>query len=207
MLRTCEGYNEITFPHCSCDSRRKGHVISAISIRHFKLHACTEEGQLEVLPAIPGIPDPDPATSDSRRRRVSGPAGSPRFPGFALGSSLTSHLGLGRVPKSLGTCPDVPGVIPEIPGIIPGLPPGGCTCPTSPHPGELSGGIWEAQPLLSRIIWESPETNPPLPSLPERSRGAPDPSDPPAFPGSPRAPLRARRHSRPTRSRNSRRTR
>ncbi|KFO56025.1 Sorting nexin-27, partial [Corvus brachyrhynchos] len=44
MLRTCEGYNEITFPHCSCDSRRKGHVISAISIRHFKLHACTAEG-------------------------------------------------------------------------------------------------------------------------------------------------------------------
>lgn len=48
MLRTCEGYNEIIFPHCSCDSRRKGHVITAISIKHFKLHACTEEGQLEV---------------------------------------------------------------------------------------------------------------------------------------------------------------
>lgn len=48
MLRTCEGYNEIIFPHCSCDSRRKGHVITAISITHFKLHACTEEGQLEV---------------------------------------------------------------------------------------------------------------------------------------------------------------
>uniref|UniRef100_A0A8C6VQV9 Sorting nexin 27 n=1 Tax=Naja naja TaxID=35670 RepID=A0A8C6VQV9_NAJNA len=47
MLRTCEGYNEIVFPHCSCDSRRKGHVITAISIQHFKLHACTEEGQLE----------------------------------------------------------------------------------------------------------------------------------------------------------------
>ncbi|XP_054661983.1 sorting nexin-27 isoform X3 [Grus americana] len=47
MLRTCEGYNEIIFPHCSCDSRRKGHVITAISIKHFKLHACTEEGQLE----------------------------------------------------------------------------------------------------------------------------------------------------------------
>uniref|UniRef100_A0A4X2LHB8 Sorting nexin 27 n=1 Tax=Vombatus ursinus TaxID=29139 RepID=A0A4X2LHB8_VOMUR len=47
MLRTCEGYNEIIFPHCSCDSRRKGHVITAISITHFKLHACTEEGQLE----------------------------------------------------------------------------------------------------------------------------------------------------------------
>uniref|UniRef100_A0A671LRC2 Sorting nexin-27-like n=1 Tax=Sinocyclocheilus anshuiensis TaxID=1608454 RepID=A0A671LRC2_9TELE len=47
ILRTCEGYNEITFPHCSCDSRRKGHVITAISIRHFKLHACTEDGTLE----------------------------------------------------------------------------------------------------------------------------------------------------------------
>lgn len=34
-------------PHCACDSRRKGHVITAISITHFKLHACTEEGQLE----------------------------------------------------------------------------------------------------------------------------------------------------------------
>lgn len=150
---------------------------------------------------------PDPAASDSRRRRVSGPTGSPRFPGFALGSSLTSHLGLGHVPESPGMCPDVPGVIPEIPGLIPGLPLGGCTCPTSPHPGEVSGGIWEAQPLLSRIIWESPKTNPPLPLPPERSRGAPHPSDPLAFPGSPRAPLCARRRSRPTRSRNSRRTR
>lgn len=52
MLRTCEGYNEIIFPHCSCDSRRKGHVITAISIKHFKLHACTEEGQLEVRPGL-----------------------------------------------------------------------------------------------------------------------------------------------------------
>ncbi|KAG7231534.1 hypothetical protein INR49_011581 [Caranx melampygus] len=25
LLRSCEGYNEIIFPHCSCDSRRKGH--------------------------------------------------------------------------------------------------------------------------------------------------------------------------------------
>lgn len=55
MLRTCEGYNEIIFPHCSCDSRRKGHVITAISIKHFKLHACTEEGQLEVRDIIGGL--------------------------------------------------------------------------------------------------------------------------------------------------------
>ncbi|XP_072316768.1 sorting nexin-27b isoform X2 [Eucyclogobius newberryi] len=47
LLRSCEGYNEILFPHCPCDSRRKGHVITAISIHHFKLHACTEEGALE----------------------------------------------------------------------------------------------------------------------------------------------------------------
>uniref|UniRef100_A0A8C6PRF6 Sorting nexin-27 n=1 Tax=Nothobranchius furzeri TaxID=105023 RepID=A0A8C6PRF6_NOTFU len=47
LLRSCEGYNEILFPHCSCDSRRKGHVITAISIHNFKLHACTEEGTLE----------------------------------------------------------------------------------------------------------------------------------------------------------------
>uniref|UniRef100_A0A6Q2Z1J9 Sorting nexin 27a n=1 Tax=Esox lucius TaxID=8010 RepID=A0A6Q2Z1J9_ESOLU len=47
VLRGCDGYNEIIFPHCSCDSRRKGHVITAISIHHFKLHACTEEGTLE----------------------------------------------------------------------------------------------------------------------------------------------------------------
>ncbi|XP_076135884.1 sorting nexin-27b isoform X2 [Alosa pseudoharengus] len=47
MLSTCEGYNEIVFPHCACDSRRKGHVVTAISIHHFKLHACTEDGTLE----------------------------------------------------------------------------------------------------------------------------------------------------------------
>uniref|UniRef100_A0A3P9MB93 Sorting nexin 27a n=1 Tax=Oryzias latipes TaxID=8090 RepID=A0A3P9MB93_ORYLA len=47
LLRTCEGYNEVVFPHCACDSRRKGHVITAIGIHHFKLHACTEDGALE----------------------------------------------------------------------------------------------------------------------------------------------------------------
>ncbi|XP_023830617.1 sorting nexin-27a [Salvelinus sp. IW2-2015] len=47
LLRSCEGYNEVMFPHCACDSRRKGHVITAISMHHFKLHACTEDGTLE----------------------------------------------------------------------------------------------------------------------------------------------------------------
>lgn len=58
MLRTCEGYNEILFPHCACDSRRKGHVITAISITHFKLHACTEDGQLEVRTGGRGLGPP-----------------------------------------------------------------------------------------------------------------------------------------------------
>ena len=52
VLRSCEGYNEVLFPHCSCDSRRKGHVITAISIHHFKLHACTEDGTLEVRECV-----------------------------------------------------------------------------------------------------------------------------------------------------------
>ncbi|XP_051901802.1 sorting nexin-27-like [Pristis pectinata] len=47
VVRSCEGYNEIIFPHCACDSRRRGHVITAISIKHFKLHACTDAGELE----------------------------------------------------------------------------------------------------------------------------------------------------------------
>ena len=47
LLRGCDGYNEVVFPHCSCDSRRKGHVLAALSIQHFKLHACTENGTLE----------------------------------------------------------------------------------------------------------------------------------------------------------------
>ncbi|XP_030645452.1 sorting nexin-27-like [Chanos chanos] len=47
LLRSCEGYNEVVFPHCACDSRRKGHVITAVGIQHFKLHACTEDGSLE----------------------------------------------------------------------------------------------------------------------------------------------------------------
>lgn len=86
MLRTCEGYNEIIFPHCACDSRRKGHVITAISITHFKLHACTEEGQLEVRPgrgagcsqtSLPASGDrqrPTPAPPHSHRLCPSGPA-------------------------------------------------------------------------------------------------------------------------------------
>jgi len=87
MLRTCEGYNEISFPHCSCDSRRKGHVITAISIKHFKLHACTEEGQLEVRGFAPGswgaglCPGPPPRLCCGERA----PAPRPWSTGAAAG--------------------------------------------------------------------------------------------------------------------------
>lgn len=40
-------YNHISFPHCACDSRKKGHVIVVASFESFKLYACSEEGELE----------------------------------------------------------------------------------------------------------------------------------------------------------------
>ena len=48
LVRTVEGYNEIAFPHCPCDSRKQGHVIAIVSPNSFKLQACTEDGTLEV---------------------------------------------------------------------------------------------------------------------------------------------------------------
>jgi sorting nexin-27 len=47
LARTLNGYGEIVFPHCFCDSRKEGHVIAAIGISSFKLHACREDGTLE----------------------------------------------------------------------------------------------------------------------------------------------------------------
>ncbi|GCC43338.1 hypothetical protein chiPu_0027395 [Chiloscyllium punctatum] len=52
-VRTCASYNEIAFPHCTCDCRRNGHVIGSISIERFQLRACTDQGELEVS-AAPG---------------------------------------------------------------------------------------------------------------------------------------------------------
>ncbi|XP_078483744.1 sorting nexin-27-like [Ciona intestinalis] len=40
-------YGCVIFPHCSCDSRKRGHVIVNISYEAFKLFACTEDGELE----------------------------------------------------------------------------------------------------------------------------------------------------------------
>ncbi|ENN77999.1 hypothetical protein D910_03336 [Dendroctonus ponderosae] len=47
LARELPGYGEIVFPHCSCDSRKDGHVILSIGISGIKLHACLEDGVLE----------------------------------------------------------------------------------------------------------------------------------------------------------------
>ncbi|XP_025076754.1 sorting nexin-27-like [Pomacea canaliculata] len=48
IVRHLEGYGEVVFPHCSCDSRRDGHVIAMIGLQCFKLQACKEDGTPEV---------------------------------------------------------------------------------------------------------------------------------------------------------------
>jgi len=48
LTRELEGYGGIVFPHCSCDSRKEGHVIATVSASSFELHACKEDGTLEV---------------------------------------------------------------------------------------------------------------------------------------------------------------
>lgn len=48
LARTLPGYGEIVFPHCACDSRKNGgHVVPAVGMTSFKLHACREDGTLE----------------------------------------------------------------------------------------------------------------------------------------------------------------
>lgn len=46
--RYLEGYSEVVFPHCACDSRRDGHVVAIIGFEAFKLQACKEDGSPEV---------------------------------------------------------------------------------------------------------------------------------------------------------------
>ena len=48
LVRQMDGYGEVTFPHCACDSRKDGHVIAIVGIRCFKLQACKEDGTPEV---------------------------------------------------------------------------------------------------------------------------------------------------------------
>ncbi|KAG0715134.1 Sorting nexin-27 [Chionoecetes opilio] len=47
VVRSCEGYGDIVFPHCPCDSRKKGHVMAFVGYKSFRLQACKEDGSLQ----------------------------------------------------------------------------------------------------------------------------------------------------------------
>ncbi|XP_070204993.1 sorting nexin-27-like [Littorina saxatilis] len=47
IVRHMDGYGEVMFPHCACDSRRDGHVIAIIGLQSFKLQACKDDGTAE----------------------------------------------------------------------------------------------------------------------------------------------------------------
>ena len=48
VARALEGYGVVTFPHCECDARRNGHVITSVKMKHFRLQACSNDGDIEV---------------------------------------------------------------------------------------------------------------------------------------------------------------
>ena len=47
ITRHLDGYGEVMFPHCACDSRKDGHVIAIAGSSCFKLQACKTDGTLE----------------------------------------------------------------------------------------------------------------------------------------------------------------
>jgi sorting nexin-27 len=47
LARQFDGYGELAFPHCACDSRKEGHVIAKVGANCFKLQACKEDGTPE----------------------------------------------------------------------------------------------------------------------------------------------------------------
>ncbi|GAB6032423.1 Sorting nexin-27 [Chamberlinius hualienensis] len=47
LARSLDGYGEISFPHCACDSRKDGHVVATVGQKCFKLQACKDDGVLE----------------------------------------------------------------------------------------------------------------------------------------------------------------
>jgi len=47
LVRSVDGYNDVSFPHCACDARKDGHVIAIVAFDAFKLQACREDGTPE----------------------------------------------------------------------------------------------------------------------------------------------------------------
>ena len=48
VLQGAEQYNSVTFPHCSSDARKRGHVAVAMNSTQLQVHACDAEGNMEV---------------------------------------------------------------------------------------------------------------------------------------------------------------
>jgi len=48
LVRQLDGYGKVVFPHCPCDSRKGGNVVSIVGWECFKLQACKEDGTVEV---------------------------------------------------------------------------------------------------------------------------------------------------------------
>nr|CAD7193834.1 unnamed protein product [Timema douglasi] len=47
LARELAGYGAVVFPHCSCDSRKEGHVVASVGSSGFKLQACREDGVMQ----------------------------------------------------------------------------------------------------------------------------------------------------------------
>nr|CAD7393227.1 unnamed protein product [Timema cristinae] len=47
LARELTGYGAVVFPHCSCDSRKEGHVVASVGSSGFKLQACREDGVMQ----------------------------------------------------------------------------------------------------------------------------------------------------------------
>ncbi|RWS23388.1 Sorting nexin-27-like protein [Leptotrombidium deliense] len=47
LVRSLDGYGEISFPHCMCDARKEGHVIATVGLINLKLQACKDDGTPE----------------------------------------------------------------------------------------------------------------------------------------------------------------
>jgi sorting nexin-27 len=49
LIRKLTSSSEVVFPHCACDSRKKGgHVVACFKFEIFLLKACTIDGVFEV---------------------------------------------------------------------------------------------------------------------------------------------------------------
>uniref|UniRef100_A0A915L5I5 Sorting nexin-27 n=1 Tax=Romanomermis culicivorax TaxID=13658 RepID=A0A915L5I5_ROMCU len=56
LVRRFQGYNDVVFPHCNCDSRKEGHIVAIVNCHCFKIKACNNDGVLEAQIPVLEIP-------------------------------------------------------------------------------------------------------------------------------------------------------